>query len=246
MRTITIKQMISITTELFKKYIEPTAISMMSGEVPNSTFVIHRDGSTDSEWLAQVRFKNTLTISMFHCDVYLEDVMRFCRWCKLYLITEEVFRVAVLYTILHPLYQNQYMNFEVDANTDYDSMMAGAGEATYMFIEHHAISRSDILMQTILDIININSMILSNTYKYAPKNISIASYLDELLEDYAECMAKYRKEAFRSAKYLKAQTHLVDEEGFILLEPRTNGGTKYYGKEKEYEQPRKSNSKKSQ
>ena len=104
MRTITIKQMVSITTELFKKYIEPTAISMMSGEVPNSTFVIHRDGSTDSEWLAQVRFKNTLTISMFHCDVYLEDVMRFCRWCKLYLITEEVFRVAVLYTILHPLY----------------------------------------------------------------------------------------------------------------------------------------------
>ena len=80
MRTITIKQMVSITTELFKKYIEPTAISMMSGEVPNSTFVIHRDGSTDSEWLAQVRFKhiNNFDVSLRclfgRCDEILSMV----------------------------------------------------------------------------------------------------------------------------------------------------------------------------
>lgn len=230
MKTITLDQMVQFTSDMFNHYVEPLALSLMSGEVPNTTFIIHRSDCTSSEWLAQIRFKNTLTISVFHCDIWIEDVMRFCRKCKMYLITEEVFKITVLYTMLHPLYQTQHMNFTTDVNTDYDSMMAGAAQSTYQFIQRHY-HFTNTFERLVLDIVNINSMIMSNTYKYLSADNLPSVVLSDLLENYSFYMTRNHKEAYRSAKRQKAQTNLVDEDGFILLEPITKGGTAYYGKE---------------
>lgn len=89
MKTITIDQMIQITTEMFNDYVEPVALSLMCGEVPNTTFIIHRIGSDGNDLFPRVRFKNTVNISVFKCDIWLDDILLLCRKCKMYLVTEQ-------------------------------------------------------------------------------------------------------------------------------------------------------------
>ena len=238
MKTMSLDDMVTITNEIFDRYIEPVALSLMSGEVPNTTFAIHRTGTKDNDWLAKVRFKNTLTISVFRCDIYFDDVLRLCRNCKMYLVTPEVFRVAVTFMILHPLYQTQYMDFTTNVNTDYDSMMAGAGSAAYRFMqEHFKISHS--IENDILDTLYYYSMIFTNCFKYAPKDHKVIDLLEDLNNKYVYYMNMYYKDAYRSAKYFKSYTNMVGPDGFIILEPKTKGDVRYVGKDETEEYERK-------
>ena len=123
MRLITLDEAVQITSTIFNDYVEPLAVSMMSGEVPSILLGIHRYGTKESDWLAHTSFKNSASISVFKCDIYLEDIFRLCRRCKLWLVTEDVFRVVTLYYVLHPLYQTQYINFDIDVNADYESII---------------------------------------------------------------------------------------------------------------------------
>ena len=70
-------------------------------------------------------------------------------------------------------------------------------------------------------------MILTNNYKYAPKGQSVGELIKDSIAEYDRYMETYHTEAFRTAKRYKVQTNLVDEEGFIRLEPVTRGSTQY-------------------
>lgn len=229
-KIISLDEMVEITSEMFDTYVEPVALSLMCGEVPSTTFVIHRTGTKENDWLAHIRFKNTLTISVFRCDVYLDDIMTLCRRCKMYLVTKEVFRVAVTFAMLHPLYQTQYMNFTTDVNTDYESMMSGAGKASYQFMKKH-FEFHDPFERTVLETLRYHSMIFINNFSHAPKNVRIGDIIEELNYEYSYQMNAYYPLAYKTAKYSKAQTNLVDLDGFIKLEPKSKGVVRYVGKE---------------
>lgn len=220
-RLFTTDQAVEIVTEMFNEYVEPLAVSMMSGEVPSMVLTIHRYDTKESDWLAHATFKNTVTLSTFKCDVYLDDIYRLCRRCKLWLLTDEIFRVAALYYMLHPLYQTQYINFEIDINADYESMMAGSGKETYHFMKRFC-ALTTTLEQTVLDILEYRMMIFTNHYHGNETDVGHA-YTDAI-HQYAEIMKARYKGAYEVARYRKAQTYLVDADGFMILEPKTKGG----------------------
>lgn len=214
--------MANIACEMFSRYTEPVATSFSCGELVTTTFMVHRNGTYDNDWLANVKLKNTLTISVLRCVVYLDDIMNLCRKCKMYLVTDEVFRVAVTYAMLHPLYQTQYMDFSTDVNTDYDSMMAGAGKVSYEFMRDHFKFKSGF-ERTVLEILRYYSMTFINNFKYKDKDKSFIERLEEVVKDYDNYMKANHHEAYRTSKRFKAQTYLVNEDGFIILEPQTRG-----------------------
>lgn len=226
MKTITLDQMVQICTDLFDQYVEPYAYAVMSGELPAITFMVHRAGSKDHDWTASVRLKNTLTISVFRCEIFIDDILRLCRFCKMHLVTDYVFRPVSLFYMLHGLLQTQHMNIHANVNMDYESMMTGAGYAAFQFIKNH-FAFEDIIEHTVLENVWYHSMILTNNYKYAPKGQSVGELIKDSIAEYDHYMETYHTEAFRTAKRYKAQTNLVDEEGFIRLEPVTRGSTQY-------------------
>lgn len=217
MKLLTINDMIKITIEVFETYGEHVALSLMSGELPTSTFIIHRTGTEDNDWLVKIRFKNTMTISVFHCEVYLDDILHFCKLCKMYLVTSELFKIAVSFSMLHPLYQTQYMNFVTDVNTDYNSMMVGASTATYRFLLQQYDFTEDI-EHVFLEILYYRSMSLVNQFYRFPDHISPYELEQSLLSKYKEYMLKYHRKAYNSAKRFKAYNNLLDEDGFIRME----------------------------
>ena len=221
MRLITLDEAVQITSTIFNDYVEPLAVSMMSGEVPSILLGIHRYGTKESDWLAHTSFKNSASISVFKCDIYLEDIFRLCRRCKLWLVTEDVFRVVALYYVLHPLYQTQYINFDIDVNADYESMMAGAGKEADHFIRKFCSLRTTT-EQTVLDILKNHMMIFTNHYHGRDTNVGRA-YTDAV-ESYAYTMLVNYRGAYEVARYRKAQTCLIDRDGFIIMEKRTDGG----------------------
>lgn len=226
MKTFTLDRAVDLCTTLFDKYVEPYAYAVMSGELPAITYMIHRTGSRDRDWTATIHLKNTLTISVFRCEVYIDDILRFCQHCKLYLVTEHVFRPAALFYMLHGLLQTQHMDFHSNVNLDYDSMMSGAGYASYQFMKEH-FEFQDIIENITLNILWYHSMVLTNNYKYAPEDMLVGDIIKELNEEYVMYMTRHHREAFRTAKRYKAQMNLVDSDGFIRMEPTTNGNVRY-------------------
>lgn len=226
MKTFTLDDAVNICTAMFDHYVEPYAYAVMSGELPAITYMIHRTGSRDKDWTASIRLKNTLTISVFRCEVYIDDILRYCRYCKLYLVTESVFRPAALFYMLHGLLQTQHMDFHSNVNMDYESMMSGAGYAAYQFIKEHY-DFQDILEHITLQSVWYHSMILTNNYKYAPKDKRVGNIIDEVTAEYDQYMIEHHTEAYRTAKRYKAWINLVDEDGFIRMEPKTGGRTQY-------------------
>ncbi|MCM1531873.1 MAG: hypothetical protein NC114_06335 [Ruminococcus flavefaciens] len=206
-------QLAEITTELFNEYVAPVAKSMMTGEVPSAMLTIHRLGTKDKDWLAQVQFKDGMPVSTFRCTVYLDDIFRLCRKCYLYLITEEIYRVVALYAMLHPLYQSQYNDFTKDLLLDYESMMAGAGSETYHFIKDYY-PFADESDRIVLELLRYHMAIFTNHTKGEILNRKIkkrrAQYETYMLQNYAD--------AYRTARFRKAQTCQVDQDGFIRLE----------------------------
>lgn len=224
MRLFKLIQAVQIANDMFDNYVEPLGMSMMSGEVPQVMFLIHQRDSKDQDWLAQVRFKNTTAISVFKCELYLEDVFRLCRRCKLWLITEDIFRIVVLYAMIHPLFQSQYLDFTKDINADYDSMMAGAGKDTYRFIRDFYLGRVkyDPVEKITLDILKYHMMVYTN--KTEP---GLGDALEDALFKYRQIMMTKYKGAYEAARFRKAQMYLIDKDGFIQLEKRVGGSTNY-------------------
>lgn len=231
MKLFTLDTAVEICTTLFDDYVEPYAYAVMSGELPAITYMIYRTGSKDKDWTASIRLKNTLTISVFRCEVYVDDILRFCRYCKLYLVTESVFRPAALFYMLHGLLQTQHMDFHSNVNLDYESMMSGAGFAAYQFMKEHY-KFTDVLEHITLNSVWYHSMILTNNYRYAPKDQRVGDLIAEITDEYDDYMRVHHYEAYRTAKRNKAQMNLVDSDGFIRLEPATTGQVKYVDKTK--------------
>lgn len=228
MKMFTLDRAVEMCLELFTYYVEVYAYSMMSGELPAITYKIHRT-EKNNDWTASIRLKNTLTISVFTCEIFIADIFALCRKCKMYLITEEVFRPVALFYMLHGLLQSKHADFTHDTNSDYESMMVGAGYSAYKFIKSHY-QFTDPIEETVLEIVWFHSMIFTNNYKHAPRFIRVGDRIEQLQSDYNMHMKLYHTEAFRSAKRQKAQVNQVDEDGFIVLERKTQGGTKYFGK----------------
>jgi hypothetical protein len=229
MKMFSLDQAADMCNELFDDIVCPYAYSMMSGELPAVTYMINRTESNDSDWTATVRLKNSLTISVFRCEVYIADILALCRRCKMWLVTEDIFKPTALFYMLHGLLQQQHMDFTHNTDADYESMMVGAGYSTYRFIKEHYDFTSEI-EEIALDIIWYHSMIFTNNYKHAPRTIRVGDRIDQLQSDYAAYMNMYHPKAYRTAKKWKASVNQVDEDGFYVLERVTHGSTKYIGK----------------
>lgn len=229
MKMFSLDQAADMCTELFEEYVEPYAYALMCGELPAISYIVHRTGSKDGDWTANIHLKNTLTISVFNCNIYIDDIFALCRRCKMWLVTEEVFKPTTLFYMLHGLLQTQHMDFTHDSEKDYESMMVGAGYSAYKFIKNHYEFTSDF-ERTVFDIIWYHSMILTNNYKHAPQYIRVGDRIDQLQSDYVAHMNLYHPKAYRTAKKYKASTNQVDEDGFIVLERITRGSTRYIGK----------------
>lgn len=218
MRLISIQEMVDDVLYVFEHYAEPLACSFMYGEVPASTIMIHRTGTYDKDWLAKVRFKNSVSISVFRCEVYLEDVLGFCRDCHMWLVTKEIFDLAVAFTVIFPLYQTQFMNFkETGVETGYHNMMTESGYHTYKFLKSHYRRHSEI-EDLALEIFYYNSMRLNQTYKYLPKEFDLLDHLGEMDLKYKDYMSENHQTAFNMARFRKSQNYLINKNGFILME----------------------------
>jgi len=228
MKMITTDRCAEICVRLANEYLMPVALSTMDGQVPSMTLKVYRSEERD-DWTATVRLKNSLTISTFNCEIYVQEILQLCRACKLWLVTEEVFTVVAAFYELHGIFQQVHMNFTDNVERDYDSMMAGAGHSTYEFIRSQR--NLDTLESCVLDLVFYQSMIFTNNYKYAPKNAMVGDLIVDVQTRYRDIMLEQHPEAYRSARRQKAQNYLVDEEGFILLEPiNRHENTQYFGK----------------
>lgn len=224
MKTFTLDRAAEIVVELFNKYIEPYAFGIMSGELPAISLKVYRTTTKDGDWSATVRLKNTLTISVFRCEVYIPDILTLCRTTKMYLQTEEVFRIVSLFYMLHGLCQQEHMHFNTDTDRDYESMMVGAGYSAYKFIKQFYEFSNDS-ERVALDLVYYQTMIFTNNYKHAPRNIRVGDLMEDLQIQYRAYMTMYHRESYRSSIRLKAWINQVDEDGFLVLEKKSGTRT---------------------
>lgn len=229
MKTFSLDDAANMCLELFEKYVEPYAYTMMSCELPAITYMVHRTESKDHDWTATIRLKNSLTISVFRCEIYIADILLLCRRCKMYLQTPEVFRITALFYMLHALLQTQHMDFSTNTDKDFESMMTGAGFSTYRFIKANY-EFTDPIEHITLDILWYRSMIFTNNYKHAPRNQRVGDLILDLQSQFAAYMKTYHHEAYRSAIRQKSMTYQINEDGFIVLEPKSAGKTEYIDK----------------
>ena len=234
MKMLTTQKQIEIIRDVFDRFVEPVASSFMSGEVPSTMFTIHRKGSREKDWLASVRFRNTLTISVFKCEVFMEDIVNLCRRCKIYLVTDTIYEVVALYFMLHPLYQSQFMIFEHDTIQDYESMMRNAGRSTYRFIKRQ-FQFEDPVQKTVLEILNCYNLLFTNTVILGR---NIREQLENYQSTYVGFMMNRHPGAYKTAIHFKAQNYVVDRDGFIILEPRKDlSKVEYIREEKDLKLP---------
>ena len=226
-KLVSLDEMVKITIKMFNTYVEPLAMSLLSGEVPSTTLSVQRKGTRDGDWLSHVKFKNTLTISVFRCEVYLDDIMALCRKCNIDLVTKEIFQITVLFSMLHPLYQTEYMDFSTDADNDYDSMMFGASRATKLFIEKHYKMKTE-LEQLVLDTLYYNSFLFIKGEE-CKKYSDMSHELGELFSRYQYIMRSKYPQAYRKARLYRSYTNLIDEDGFIILERKKKEEIHYGG-----------------
>lgn len=212
-----------ILDELFDKYVEPLSETFMTGEVPTVTFLLFRSGTKESNWLSYTRFKNSGSVSIYRCEVYMDDVMLLCRRCKIYLITKPIFTIMVLYSVLHPLYQTQYTDWKHE-DDDYDSMMSAAGKQTYRFIKDN-FKFNDPQEELVLEILKYNMMLFTNKFYGLKENENPKKIYENLLNEYKTIMLDKYHNSYVLARYFKAQTYLINTDGFIVLEKK--GDNKY-------------------
>lgn len=227
MKMMTTPRQVEIICEMFDAYVEPVASSFMSGEVPSTVFKVHQSGTREGDWLAFVRFRNTLTISVFKCEVYLDDVVSLCRKCKIWLLTETIYKVIVTYFMLNPLYQCQCIDFTHDNISDYESMLINAEKMTYKFIKKHFQFEANI-QKTILEMLHTHMLLFTN--RSGPRNLN--RVMEEHRERYVAYMMRHYPMAYKTAIHFKASKSIVTQEGFIHLERVVDiSRTEYIGQE---------------
>lgn len=227
MRLLPVDDMVQISLEMFTEYIEPLACSFMYGEVPTSTIMIHRTESYDNDWFTRVHFKNTISISVFRCEIYLHDIMKMLRDCKIWLIDKPVFKMTILFSMMYPLWQTQFMDFSNGGVIKgYDTMINEAAHETYLFIKSHYDFKTEV-ESIILDTLYYHNMRVNQLWKYFPTDKEPLQLYSDLYESYKHYMLTYHYDAFKTAIKFKAQDYLVAEDGFLRLEFLTKGSTKY-------------------
>lgn len=212
MRDITLEEMGDIVKRLFARYVEPLAETIMTGEIPSVALNVYTGGTSDSDWLAKVKFRNSTAVSIFHCNVYLEDIMRLCRKCKMYLVTKDVFNVSALYYMIHPVFQIDWV--EGKDIGDYESMMSSAGRSTCLYIRKYYPLREDEI--NILNILKYWMMVYTNRVYGKAENVK--KHFDNAVKIYTKQMLATKHEQFVTARRFKAQITSVDDDGFIVLE----------------------------
>lgn len=227
MKMMTTPRQVEIICEMFDSYVEPVASSFMSGEVPSTVFKVHQRGTREKDWLAFVRFRNTLTISVFKCEVYLDDIVSLCRRCKIWLLTEPIYKIIVTYFMLNPLYQCQCIDFKHDNLSDYESMLTKAEKLTYRFIKKHFAFEANI-QKTILEMLHIHMQLFTNTV--GPRNLNREMEIQRTR--YVDYMMRHYPMAYKTAIHFKASKSIVSEDGFIRLERIENiKRTEYIGQD---------------
>ena len=227
MKMMTTPRQVEIICEMFDSYVEPVASSFMCGEVPSTVFKVHQHGTREGDWLAFVRFRNTLTISVFKCEVYLDDVVSLCRRCKIWLLTEPIYKLIVTYYMLNPLYQCQCIDFTHDNLLDYESMLVNAEKLTYKFIKKHFAFEANI-QKTVLEMLHTHMLLFTN--RSTTRNLN--RVMEEYREKYVSYMMRHHPMAYKTAIHFKASKSIVTQEGFIHLERVVNiSRVEYIGQE---------------
>lgn len=196
---------------MFDKYIEPVVRDYLNGEMPQIMISIHRQGTKEKDYLAQVRFKETSTVSLFRCDIYMEDVDRLCRDSRIYLQTEDIYPVIILWFVLHPLFQSQYNNFTSDLIKDYDAMIHGATDQTYNYIMDHYPMRS-LFRRVVLDVLQYYTL-----NQNMPDPV-LANKLSRAQKQYRTYCRERHKCAYSVSSLRRGHNCMVDSDGMILLE----------------------------
>ena len=223
MRLMTLQRCIEITQQMFEEYVEPLGKSLMFGEVPSISLTIHRRGTKDKDWLAHVSFKNTLSISVFKCEIWMDDMFLMCRRCKLWLLTEDIFNVVALYHMLQPLYQSQFINFGHDVESDYGSMLYNANHAACKFIKKFYLNKSPVnpaIETVVLNILQYNMQIFTNS-----TTPGLGERFHDAQEEYEAFMMEHYEMPYRTARIWTATTTLVDSDGYFKLERITQRET---------------------
>ena len=223
MRMFTLSRAVEITCEMFDTYVEPFGLAGMYGEIPRVSFTVHRYGTRDKDWVAALKVKNTLTISVFKATVYIADVFHLCRLSKMYLVTEDMFAIVVLYHMLHPIFQQQHMNVfnaGTDALDGYESMIAEAGKSTHKFIIRNYPFHSELEYLT-LDMLKRWCMMYCNHYW----GTTSCAEIHRTFERY---MLEHYRLPYRVSRFRKASNAMCNEEGFVLLERREESANTNY------------------
>lgn len=211
MRLFTLDRSVEMIKGVVNDYVVQVAQTYMSSKKPQNVLSIHRKGTKDEECFAHVKLRETPTVSMFKCEVYLDDINRLCRDCKLYLQTERNFPVIVLWYILHPLYQSQYKMFTSDLVHDYAKMMIDAGEQTYEYIYENYPMRSAFKRVTL-------EVLRYKLITECRSDISSMKQLARVQKQYKKYCNQYYHDAYAVAALRRGHNCMVDEDGFIRIE----------------------------
>ena len=226
MRFMTLDVCVDHTRKLFDKYVQYYCLAQCTGMVPTAVLEIHRRGSAEKLDMASVRFKNSLTISVFTVSIYLEDIFRMARECKIWLLDEEIFDVIVLYCMIHPIAQNQHLKFEISTENGMSMMMVNAGKDAYDFISRAYAFESDV-GRNILEILRYHMMADTNNWWGIARSGSLQEDYANLQEWYEDYMMATCEPAYRVARFRKATTSLIDHDGFLIPERHTAGMVDY-------------------
>lgn len=203
----------TITDRAFKEYAEPLINSIMVGDVQSLRYEVIDDMSQDRDWVAKTRFKNNPNVSVYNGTAYILDILHLCRLCNACLVTEDIFEVCSTYYWINPIFRSQFLGVS-GTDADYDSMLYTADKQTQQFIRDK-MPKLNELQLIVLELIRYYTMKLTN---HTPRGINPYDEFDKTLSDYKLYMQKYYKEAYKTARRFKAQTYLVDKDGFIILE----------------------------
>ena len=188
----------------------------MVGEVRSASVNIYTHGTFDKEEYAHTKLKNREVISVYRVDIWLDDIMRLCRNNKLYLITKEIFDIASVFYMLHPLFCAKFLE-NPSPKDNYDSIYCAAADLSCQYIDRRMIHLTKE-QRLALNVFKYNIMVLTNHSFDLPPNDSPLEYKLKSIQEYKRYMLHYHKEAYRESVRFKAYTCEVTEEGFILLE----------------------------
>lgn len=213
MRTVSEETMIRLTHENFDKYVSPLIESLVIGDVVSVRYKVEMNYSSDKDWVAKTRFRNTPNVSVYNGVAHIMDILNLCRTCKVWLVTEEIFDIISIYYWINPVYRTQFLGV-TGTEADYESMLYTADKHAQVYIQKN-VPNITSLQSVILRMLKYYTMKLTNK---SPKNVNPYLEFDQAEKEYKSYMEKNHWEAYKTARRFKAQPTIVSEDGFIILE----------------------------